>query len=95
MDNALFRRFDQLLRFELPNAEQVQSIIEHRLVTFKTSKLSWPKVVKAADGLSPGEIVVATEEAAKKTLLSGRERIITADLVQALLDRPRLENGTN
>lgn len=91
LDSALFRRFDQIMRFQLPGAEQIQHIIAHRLYSFKTSNLSWPRIVTAADGLSPAEIVIATEEAAKNTLLSGRERIVTNDLVQALYDRPRLE----
>lgn len=93
LDNALFRRFDQVLNFTLPSDEQIKTIIQNRLILFKTSRLSWNKIVPAAQGLSPGEIIIAAEEAAKQTVLSGREQIITADLVSALNHRPRIDSS--
>lgn len=93
LDNALFRRFDQVLDFTLPSDEQIKTIIQNRLILFKTSRLSWNKIVPAAQGLSPGEIIIAAEEAAKQTVLSGREQIITADLVSALNHRPRIDSS--
>lgn len=89
LDNALFRRFDSVLTFPLPSDESVQSIVQNRLSQFRTSSLSWKRIVPAARGLSHAEISVASENAAKRTVLSGRSQILTDDLVVALNQRPR------
>lgn len=89
LDNALLRRFDTVMDFALPDADGVRAVIQNRLVTFRTSNLSWKRVTEAACGLSHAEIAVAAENAAKRTVLSGRAQIRTDDLISALNDRPR------
>lgn len=89
LDNALLRRFDTVMDFALPDADSVRAVIRNRLATFRTSSLSWKRVTEAAGGLSHAEIAVAAENAAKRTVLSGRAQIRTDDLVAALNDRPR------
>ena len=89
LDNALLRRFDTVMDFALPDSDSVQAVIRNRLATFRTSNLSWKRVTEAAFGLSHAEIAVAAENAAKRTVLSGRTQIRTDDLVAALNDRPR------
>lgn len=89
LDNALLRRFDTVMDFALPDADSVCAVVRNRLATFRTSSLSWKRVTEAAAGLSHAEIAVAAENAAKRTVLSGRTQIRTDDLVSALNDRPR------
>lgn len=89
LDNALLRRFDTVMDFALPDADSVRAVIRNRLATFRTSTLSWKRVTEAAYGLSHAEIAVAAENAAKRTVLSGRTQIRTDDLISALNDRPR------
>jgi len=89
LDNALYRRFDTLMDFALPDDASVRAVIKNRLALFQTSNLSWSRVVTAARGLSHAEIATAAENAAKRTVLAGRERVLTDDLVSALTERPR------
>lgn len=89
LDNALFRRFDTVMDFTLPDDDSVESVIKNRLSSFHVSNLSWPRVVPAARGLSHAEISTAAENAAKRTVLSGRTRVLTDDLITALEERPR------
>ncbi|MFI9486956.1 AAA family ATPase [Promicromonospora sp. NPDC052451] len=89
LDNALFRRFDTVMEFALPDADGARAVIANSLARFQTTNLAWKRVLVAADGLSHAEIVTASENAAKRTVLSGRSRILTDDLVGALQDRPR------
>ena len=89
LDNALYRRFDTVMDFELPDDESVRAVIKNRLSQFHTSNLSWLRVVAAARGLSHAEISTAAENAAKRTVLAGRQRVLTDDLVAALEERPR------
>lgn len=90
LDNALFRRFDTVMDFTLPDDESVESVIKNRLSSFQISNLSWSRIVPAARGLSHAEIATAAENAAKRTILSGRSRILTDDLIAALDERPRV-----
>ena len=89
LDNALFRRFDTVMDFDLPDDESLRLIIKNRLASFQTGNLSWPRVVAAARGLSHAEVATAAENAAKRTVLMGRMRILSDDLVTALKERPR------
>ncbi|MFP7365378.1 ATP-binding protein [Corynebacterium callunae] len=87
LDNALFRRFDSVLNFNLPDDQHIEGIIKNRLIHFQVGSLSWARIIPAAHGLSHAEIVTAAENAAKSTLLDGRKRIRTEDLVNALEER--------
>lgn len=89
LDNALLRRFDTVMDFALPDDDGVRAVISNRLATFLSANLSWKRVIDAARGLSHAEITTAAENAAKRTVLSGRKRILTDDLVTALKERPR------
>lgn len=89
LDNALYRRFDTVMDFALPNDMSAQAVVENRLALFRISNLSWPRVLAAARGLSHAEIATAAENAAKRSVLAGRTRVLTDDLVSALEERPR------
>ena len=89
LDNALFRRFDTVMTFGLPDADSIQAVIQNRLATFSISNLSWNRIVVAAEGLSQAEVATAAEDAAKRAVLSGRSRVLSQDLVTALQQRAR------
>lgn len=92
LDNALFRRFDTVMDFALPDDKSVEAVIKNRLASFQTSNLSWPRIVPAARGLSHAEIVTAAEHAAKRAVLDGRTRVRTDEVVTALEERPRSDS---
>jgi SpoVK/Ycf46/Vps4 family AAA+-type ATPase len=92
LDNALFRRFDTVMDFALPDDAAVEAVIRNRLSSFQISNLSWPRIISAARGLSHAEISTAAENAAKRTVLSNRTRVRTDDLVTALEERPRVDD---
>lgn len=89
LDNALFRRFDTVMDFTLPDDVAVESVVRNTLSSFQISNLSWPRIIPAARGLSHAEISTAAENAAKRTVLGGRKRVRTEDIVSALEERPR------
>ncbi|ACY23400.1 AAA ATPase central domain protein [Gordonia bronchialis DSM 43247] len=91
LDNALFRRFDTVMDFALPDDKSIRTVIENRLASFYISNLSWKRVISAAQGLSHAEIATAAENAAKRTVLAERARIRTDDLVSALAERARVD----
>ena len=93
LDAALFRRFDTVMDFALPDDRGVRRVIENRLASFSTSNLSWKRIVSAAQGLSHAEIATAAENAAKRVVLTDRARIVTGDVVAALSERSRVDDA--
>lgn len=87
LDRALLRRYDQVLEFDSPSAEQIQKLISSNLTPIKANRLVWKKIVSEADGLSQAEIVRAVDDAVKSAILSERETISTDDLLHRLHER--------
>lgn len=87
LDFALFRRFDDLIRYELPEREEIRPIVENRLYKFATKNIDWPTVENNADGLSHAEITRSCDEAAKMEILKKNGGITTENLVHALRER--------
>lgn len=91
IDHAMFRRFDDIIRFESPSPEMIKQLVRNRLSIFYV-RLSWDKVLDAATGLSHSEVVKACEDAGKEAVLDDRKSIRTEALVRAL--RRRAEPGS-
>ncbi len=89
LDNALFRRFDDILRYTLPTSPMIQQLIENRLNNFSITRLSWKKILEAAEHMTHADIVKACEDAAKSSVLHERKQIRTSELKQALFHRNR------
>lgn len=87
LDRAMFRRFDAVIEYPIPDADIARSVIRRYLATVPVGRLVWSQVLEAATGLSHGEIAVATELAAKEALLSHDGRVTTASLGAALRER--------
>lgn len=89
LDNALFRRFDDTLRYNLPTSKMIQQLIENRLSNFSITRLKWKNILEAAKQMTHADIVKACEDAAKDAVLNERKQIRTAELEQSLVQRRR------
>jgi SpoVK/Ycf46/Vps4 family AAA+-type ATPase len=87
LDRALFRRFDDIIRFELPNAERAKKLLQTKLGGFKPSKIMWSSATRAARGLSYADIARATEDAIKDVIIQGKESVSKIELIKALNER--------
>jgi SpoVK/Ycf46/Vps4 family AAA+-type ATPase len=87
LDKALYRRFDDLVEFGLPGEDETRRVIAARLLGVKTSRLSWDKILSAAQGLSYSEITRGCEEAVKAMLINSFEQVDTEMLVSSLTER--------
>lgn len=83
LDKALFRRFDMVLTYSLPDAKQATAVIRGRLGSLSKG-IRWTSVARHAEGLSHADLVRAAESAAKSVLLAGGQQITVDDLVSAL-----------
>jgi len=87
LDRAVFRRFDAVIRYELPASDIAESVMRARLALLDTKTVDWSAAVQASHGLSHAEISRACEEAAKDVILAHRTTLETAALVAALKER--------
>jgi SpoVK/Ycf46/Vps4 family AAA+-type ATPase len=87
LDKALFRRFDDVIEYDVPTPEVTRGILEAHLSTFRLDELRWSLVLEAAAGLSQAEIARAADEAAKVAVLADTNQVGTSTLVRALGER--------
>lgn len=89
LDKALFRRFDAVLTYKLPNASQASSVILARLGSLVKNIKSTDidEIGDCASGLSHAEIVNAAESAAKTALMRGDIEVHKEDLMTSLANR--------
>jgi len=87
LDHALFRRFDDVLHYELPDVTQVAELLKVRLARYAAKVISWKRLAETAIGLSYAEVTRATEEVLKEALIHQRERVTEADIRHMLAER--------
>ena len=87
LDRALFRRFDDVIEYNLPDAKLAEEILRRKLAMFHTADIDWPRILPETEGLSQAELVRASEEAAKKAVLGGSTRITSEALIAAVHER--------
>ncbi|PZN30673.1 MAG: ATPase [Proteobacteria bacterium] len=87
LDQALLRRFDDVLRYELPDDARVADLLKTRLAGFPLGKVDWSSLAQAGKGLNHAEIVRAAEDAVKDALIHDRDDIGEADIRQMLEER--------
>lgn len=92
LDPALFRRFDDVLTFHIPDGAEAEHLGRATLRTFNTEDVEWKAVRQAAAGLSQADVVRASSEAAKSAVLRDSQRILSDDLVRALQERRAAPN---
>lgn len=97
LDEALFRRFDVVLHYQLPSSTAIQSLIENRLTLFELKSVDWKEILAKGAGMSHADIVGASEEAAKQAVLTGNLQVRGTDLASELerrrASRARPERG--
>ncbi len=87
LDRALFRRFDDVLRYDLPGKAERQQLLKNLLANFKAARFPFPKAATAAEGLSQAEITSAARDAIKKCILAGSKTVQSESLLNSLQER--------
>ncbi len=87
LDPALFRRFDDVILYSLPDPDQVEQLLKNRLNTFDIAGVDWVPVRAAAASLSHAEVARAALETVKAAVLADRTEIATGNVVATLRER--------
>jgi ATP-dependent 26S proteasome regulatory subunit len=83
LDRALFRRFDMMLDYALPDPKQGAAVMRGRLGTLAKG-VRWASLTPVMEGLSHADLVRAAESAAKSVILNGSTQITAEDLRDSL-----------
>lgn len=87
LDQALFRRFDDVLHYILPTEDEIRRLLKCKLISYdKHFKITKP-LLKAADGLNHAEIVKICDDAIKTSILM--DQPFTAKQIAHLLQERR------
>lgn len=85
LDQALFRRFDDVLHYRLPGKEEIGRLIRNRLGAFRGSGLSCQTILAKAESLSHAEIAKACDDAIKEAILANKTKV-DGSLLATMID---------
>lgn len=87
LDRALFRRFDDVLKYSGPDEDDRQRLMDNLLVDFRPPTIDWKPIRKASHGLSHAEIDQASRDAIKNAILNDEKVINTTTLIETLKEK--------
>lgn len=90
LDYALFRRFDDVIEYGLPDQARIAAMLKGRLAGFRPVRSIWKKATEQAVGLSYAEIARAADEAIKNAIIHEQVSVTETDLIQTLAERKRM-----
>src|SRR4030042_6974749 len=88
LDQALFRRFDDVILYKLPTKDEKLALLKNRLSRYSKSKMvSFTKLLPNINGLSHAEISLACMDAIKETILNEKQPMSNHLILKAIKDR--------
>jgi SpoVK/Ycf46/Vps4 family AAA+-type ATPase len=87
LDEALFRRFDEVIHYDKPTASEIRELIRNRLARFGLDNAVLGEATALATGLSHADICQACGDAAKDAVLRGTKTVELESLRDALAQR--------
>ena len=86
LDTALFRRFDDVIIYNLPDNKEKLELLKNRLAPF-ASRIQFKKLIPHINGLSHAEILLACLDAIKETILNEGQVLSSALILKTIEDR--------
>jgi SpoVK/Ycf46/Vps4 family AAA+-type ATPase len=93
LDQALFRRFDDVLYYQNPTENERKQLILNVLGNFKSKRFVWKPVLSKCKILSHAEIVIACIDAIKKAILSDENEVSAENLNNMISNRLKAHKG--
>lgn len=87
LDRALYRRFDDVLHYELPSLEERATLVANLLGTFRSKDFDVNKAAKMADNLSQADIDRVCRDVIKSTILDNKNTVSFASFGERLKER--------
>jgi len=95
LDHALFRRFDDVIHYQLPDDSEIITLLKNKLMPFVAKSFGWNKLPEQARGLSSAEITRASDDAIKEMLINGLPRVTASILIKSIKERYKMSQHLN
>lgn len=86
LDQALFRRFDDVILYHLPDKDEKLALLRNRLSKYG-KKVNFNQLLPNINGLSHAEITLACLDAIKETVLNEKQPMNNQLILKAIKDR--------
>jgi SpoVK/Ycf46/Vps4 family AAA+-type ATPase len=83
LDDAMWRRFDEVVAFEPPNQAEIAELLQIKLRRFRT-KFARTEVARDLKGCSHAEVEMVCRDAARSVVLDGRAVVEATDVSDAV-----------
>jgi SpoVK/Ycf46/Vps4 family AAA+-type ATPase len=95
LDLALFRRFDDVLKYEIPDKPHIILILKDLLGNYMPADFQWSILISYAEGLSYAEITHATNEVIKTAIMENTPKVTEEVVKSALQERKEMRKQVN
>ena len=92
LDKALFRRFDDVLEYNLPDKKLIIQVFKYRLNNLDTKNINWEKIAEQSLGLSFDEITKICHDIQKLRVLNSYKTLSNKIVLSAIKDRKNTNN---
>lgn len=87
LDSALFRRFDDVIRYEAPDDAQVELLLRNYLALLAPAAMDYRNLAAHGRGLTHSDVVKACQDAMKDAVLEQHKTVGEASVIQHLEER--------
>lgn len=93
LDHALFRRFDDIIEYQLPKQKEILATYKSKLADYVSPKIQWANITAISSDLSYGDITRICQNAIKDVVIHNRDQVTEADLVLAIEDQQSIRKN--
>jgi len=86
LDEAVWRRFDDVIEVPKPTAMEIEAILKQTLSSVEVGLINWKIIVQKLDKFSAAQIVRVAQDAAKRAILDREELVIQEHLEASIQD---------
>ncbi len=88
LDKALFRRFDDIIEYQIPDLSLIVQTFKNRFAMVNQKNIDFDELAQASQGLSFAEICKASDDAIKALILDEKNQCLTTRVVmQSIRER--------
>jgi AAA+ superfamily predicted ATPase len=77
LDPGLWRRFDDIIHFQLPNEDEREKLFHYYFKTIKKKEIDYQSLSKKGNGLSPADISQVVSECIRQMIIENKNEINT------------------
>ncbi|MCH3959361.1 MAG: AAA family ATPase [Selenomonas sp.] len=92
LDQALFRRFDDVLHYSMPDESEVKRLYQYKVSGYQSDFIPSMELIKASLGLSHAEIIRVCDDAIKNSILDDN-KITQSKMLYLVKERLMLYSG--